>query len=88
MTRMIFCTKLKKEAAALDEPPYPTDLGEKIFSEISAEAWEMWLARQIMFINEYRLDLSEPKDRKFLMSEMKKFLFENQDNKPEGFIET
>jgi hypothetical protein len=83
----MYCHKLKKPAQALSKAPYPTALGQKIFEQISAEAWQLWLDRQTMFINEYRLDLSDPKSRQFLVESMQKFLFEDQDDKPEGFKE-
>lgn len=84
-TRLIHCAKLNKEAEGLTSPPYPGALGKKIFEEISQEAWQQWLGRQTMFINEYRLNLTEKEARDFLRVEMEKFLFSDEDNKPEGF---
>lgn len=86
MTRTIFCLKLQKETEALDFPPYPGELGKQIYQSISKEAWQLWLARQTMFINEYRLNMMEPKAREFLAEEMEKFLFGAEDNKPAGYI--
>lgn len=83
----IYCHKLKKNAEALPKAPYPNVLGQKIFEQISAPAWKMWLDRQTMFINEYRLDLADAEARKFLLTAMQKFLFEDDDAKPEGFKE-
>ena len=39
MTRMVHCIKLGKEAEGLDFPPYPGDLGKKIWEGVSKEAW-------------------------------------------------
>lgn len=86
MSRLIFCQKLKKEAEALSKPPFPNALGQKIYDMISAEAWQQWLNRQTMFINENRLNLLDPKAKTFLLEEMQKFLFESQDNKPSGYV--
>ncbi|MCD6047992.1 MAG: putative Fe(2+)-trafficking protein [Gammaproteobacteria bacterium] len=86
MTHNVFCQKLKKQAEGLDKAPFPNTLGQQIYNNISKEAWQQWLARQTMFINENRLNLLEPKAREFLMLEMKKFLFEDQDRKPEGYV--
>ena len=72
----IHCKKLKKEAEALDFPPMPGALGEKIMNEISQEAWKMWIGQQTILINEYRLVLTDPKAREFLRTEMDKFLFQ------------
>ena len=83
--RMIFCTKLNKEAEGLPNPPLPGELGKKIYLEISIEAWQLWLGHQTMIINEYRLSMSEPKSRIFLLQEMEKFLFGEGSEKPPGF---
>jgi len=88
MDRLIFCVKLQREAPGLVKPPYPGPLGQKIFTDVSAEAWALWLKQQTMFINEYRLNLLEVTAREFLNKEMNKFLFENDESsKPAGFVE-
>ena len=85
-TKMIFCVKLQKEAKGLDFPPYPGDLGKKIYSTICEEAWKMWLNHQTMLINEYKLSLIDPKAKTFLLQEMQKFLFEGGSDKPVGYV--
>ncbi|MDM8562576.1 oxidative damage protection protein [Candidatus Marithioploca araucensis] len=75
MTRMVNCVKLGKEAEGLKFPPYPGELGKKIYENISNEAWKMWVNQQTMLINEYRLSPVEPQARKMIEEEMKKFLF-------------
>lgn len=75
MSRMIHCTKLDKEAEGLDWQPYPGELGERIFAEISKPAWADWLEHQTRLINEYRMTPADPKARKFLEEEMEKFFF-------------
>lgn len=76
MTHTVFCNKLKKEALGLSFPPLPTALGEKIYREISKEAWNLWLKQQTMIINEKRLNLTDPKAREELTKAMERFLFE------------
>ena len=85
MTRIIQCKHLHKEAEGLERAPYPGTLGQEIFESISKEAWQLWLTQQTMLINEKRLNLIDPNVRKYLESEMKKFLFEGQTEKPEGY---
>lgn len=88
MSRMVVCVKLGKEAEGLSKPPFPGPLGLKIMEQVSQEAWRLWLARQTMFINEYRLNLLESTAREFLKTECQKFLFEkDQERVPEGFRE-
>lgn len=86
MTRIIHCSKLNKEAEGLDYPPYPGELGKKIYQQISKEAWQLWLGRQTMFINEYRLSMLDPKSRAFLATEMEKFLFSDTNETPPGYV--
>ncbi|MEM1243661.1 MAG: oxidative damage protection protein [Pseudomonadota bacterium] len=85
MSRNVFCLKLKKDLPGLDFSPYPGKLGEEIFNNISQQAWQLWLQRQTMFINEYRLNLADEKARKMLEDEMIKFLFEDVDEFPSGY---
>ena len=85
MARMVQCVMLKREAAGLDRPPYPGELGRRVYESVSREAWARWLQHQTMLINEYRLTPIEPKARKFLEAEMEKFFFGPGSSKPEGF---
>ncbi len=70
MTRMIHCVKLDKEAEGLERPTYPGDLGKRIYEQVSKEAWQMWLSRPSVLINEYRLTPIEPEACRFLVQEM------------------
>ncbi len=85
MTRKVNCVKLGKEAEGLDFPPYPGELGARIFENVSKEAWQMWIRQQTMLINEYRLTPVEPKARKFLEEQMEKFFFGEGSVVPEGY---
>ena len=78
MARTVQCVKLKKEAEGLAVPPYPGDLGVRIYKSVSKEAWQGWLKHQTMLINEYRLTAIEPKSRKFLEEQMDKFFFSEE----------
>ena len=75
MSRTIHCVILDKEAEGLDYAPYPGELGERIYNEVSKEAWQRWLGHQTMLINEYRLTPIEPEARAFLEKEMEKYFF-------------
>ena len=86
MTRTIYCLKLNTEAEGLDTPPFPGEQGLKIYENISKQAWQQWLAKQTMLINEGRLASYDPKARAFLAEERTKFLFEGNNEMPEGYI--
>lgn len=75
MSHEVFCSKLKKQAPGLSKAPYPGPLGERIYQEISQEAWSLWIQQQTILINEHQLKLNDPKSRSFLAEEMEKFLF-------------
>jgi Fe-S cluster biosynthesis and repair protein YggX len=85
MSKSLFCLKLKKEGVALSNPPYPGPLGQKIFENISEEAWRMWQTHQTMLINENRLSMISPEARQFLKDEMEKFLFGEGSEIPAGY---
>ena len=86
MSRMVECVKLGKQAEGLPRQPYPGELGKRIFENVSAEGWQLWLRQQTMLINEYRLSAMDPKAREFLQAEMEKFFFGEGSSAPEGFV--
>ena len=85
MSKMIFCCKLKQDAERMEKPPFPGSLGDRVFHEVSKQAWSMWLSHQTMLINEYRLNLVEAKSREFLKEELQKYFFGDGSEKPAGF---
>jgi len=80
------CVKLGREAEGLDRPTYPGELGQRIFEQVSKEAWQMWLKHQTILINEHRLSPIDPQARKFLEEEMEKFFFGGGAPLPGGFV--
>ncbi len=87
MSRTIFCCKLQRDAEGMNKAPFPGALGERLFNEVSKEAWSMWLSHQTMLINEYRLNLIEASAREFLKEELQKYFFGEGSTKPAGFTE-
>lgn len=75
MARMVNCVKLGHEAEGLDFPPMPGELGRKIFANVSKEAWQQWLRHQTMLVNENRLNLADPRARKYLAEQMERHFF-------------
>jgi Fe-S cluster biosynthesis and repair protein YggX len=86
MGRTVQCVLLGIESEGLDRPPYPGDLGQRIFDSVSKVAWQRWLAHQTMLINENRLTPIEPKAREFLEREMDKFFFGEGSERPDGYV--
>ncbi len=86
MTRRVLCVKLGVEADGLDAPPFPGEKGLEIFEKISKSAWQQWLSKQTMLINENKLASFDPKARAYLAEERTKFLFEDNNDMPEGYV--
>lgn len=86
MSRMVQCIKLKKELEGLEFPPYPGDIGTKIWQSISKEAWANWVDIQTRIVNENRLNLADARSRKYLTEQMQRYLFEDEDIEADGFV--
>ena len=88
MSRMVQCVYLKKEAEGLDFPPYPvqTPLGQRIWNEVSKEAFEAWKRHQTMLVNENRLNLADARARQYLSRQMEQFFFGNGVDQPQGYV--
>jgi Fe-S cluster biosynthesis and repair protein YggX len=67
--RIVHCRKLGKDLPGLKRPPYKNELGQKIFAEVSKEAWDMWLKDSVKYINTYRVDLASPEGQKFMFKQ-------------------
>ncbi len=86
MARMIHCIKLNKEAEGLDFPPYPGELGKRIYESVSKEAWAAWLKHQTMLVNENRLMLADARARKYLAQQMEKQFFGDGADAAVGYV--
>lgn len=85
MTRTVKCVKLGRELPGLDKPPFPGEIGERIYNNISQEAWDMWKEHQVLLINHNGLVLADPAARKFLAEQMEDFLFGSSAAMPAGW---
>lgn len=75
MARTVLCSKFKKELPGLEKPPFAGDMGKRIFESVSAEAWNQWSKDvQIKVLNEYRLNMGDPRDYQVLVDQMMRFL--------------
>lgn len=86
MARMVKCIKLGREAEGLDFPPYPGDLGKRLFENVSREAWAAWVRQQTMLVNENRLNLADPKARKYLAEQTEAHFFGAGADKAQGYV--
>ena len=73
MSRTVHCSRYQQDLTGLDQPPLPGPIGERIFNEVSAQAWQEWQELQTMLINEKHLSLMDPNTRKYLQAQMEHF---------------
>ena len=75
MARMVNCIKLGTEAEGLDFPPYPGELGKKLWESVSKQALADWMKQQTMLVNENRLNLADQRAREYLKRQMENHFF-------------
>ncbi|HET7034840.1 MAG TPA: oxidative damage protection protein [Thermomicrobiaceae bacterium] len=85
MARLVQCAKLGRELPGLERPPFPGQLGQRIYDEISSDAWDMWKEYQTILINHYALNPADAEDRALLRQQMDEFFFGEGARMPEGW---
>lgn len=85
MVRMVQCVKLGRELPGLAKPPFPGELGQRIYENISQQAWNMWPAQATIVINHYGLSMADPSAQQILMQQMEEFFFGADAQMPEGW---
>jgi Fe-S cluster biosynthesis and repair protein YggX len=83
---MVHCVKLGKEAEGLDRVPVKGPLGQRIYEQVSKEAWKQWVSHSTMLLNEYRLELGTPEASRIWLAELEKFFFGGGSSTPEGYV--
>ena len=85
-SRKVFCNKFQKEMPGLDSPPWPGELGQRIYENISAEAWKLWEERMKMILNEYRLMPWQKEAQDLVQKHMEDFFFGEWAALPPGYV--
>ncbi|MGD8515227.1 MAG: oxidative damage protection protein [Granulosicoccaceae bacterium] len=87
MARTVQCVVTNKQAEGLDKPPYPGELGQRIYDNVSKEGWQQWLERLTMIINENGLNTADPRSIEVIEMHMRGFFFKEGDmgQLPQGF---
>lgn len=85
--KLVYCVVLKQEAEALDAPPYPGELGQRVFANVSKDGWSQWLHRLTAIINENGLNTADPQTLPLIEKHMRGFFFGEGDYgaAPAGF---
>ncbi|GAB4270524.1 MAG: oxidative damage protection protein [Candidatus Thermofonsia bacterium] len=82
---VVDCVKLGRELPALERQPFPGELGERIFNNVSAQAWDMWQQQATILINHYGLNMADPNANAFLFEQMEEFFFGEGAQMPEDW---
>jgi Fe-S cluster biosynthesis and repair protein YggX len=82
--RMVKCVKLGQELPGLTAPPWPGELGQRIYEQVSAKAWKMWEDRMRMILNEYHLMPWQKEAQDMMARAMEEFLFGESGSLPPG----
>jgi Fe-S cluster biosynthesis and repair protein YggX len=85
---MVKCVKLGRESEGLGFKPFDDDLGERIYANVSMEAWRQWIEFSKKIVNEYRLDLVSPQAHKILREQMEQFFFGDGGQLPPEYVPT
>ena len=86
MAHTVQCVRLGREAEGLDKAPFKGELGQRVFDNVSKEAWRGWLEHSKMLINEFRLDLTSEQGQRIWMTECERYFFGEGSSKPPDFV--
>jgi Fe-S cluster biosynthesis and repair protein YggX len=84
--RMVQCVKFQKELPGLDEPPFNNELGQRVFQNVSKDAWKLWLEHMKMIVNEYRLNLIDRDAQRVIQQQMEEYFFGEGAALPPGYV--
>jgi Fe-S cluster biosynthesis and repair protein YggX len=86
MARMVKCVKLSQELPGLPFKPFDDELGQRIYDNVSMDAWLRWLEHSKMIVNEYRLDLTQKQAHDILRQQCEQFFFGEQAALPPDYV--
>jgi len=74
--RMVFCVKFRQELPGLQQAPFEGHpIGQRIYDNVSEQAWKLWLDQMRLILNEYRLNLADPQAQQALLQLMEQYFF-------------
>ena len=86
--RTVFCVKFQKELPGLDETPFDNDLGQRIYDNVSRDAWDLWKEHLKLILNEYRLNLATVEAQEIVMKQMEEYFFGEGAALPPDYVPT
>ena len=86
MPRMVKCAKLGKELPGIPYKPFNNELGQRIYDNVSMDAWRQWIEHSKMIVNEYRIDLASPQGQKLMLEQAEKYFFGEGAQMPPDYV--
>src|SRR4029453_15137417 len=84
--RMVPWAKFGKDPPGRDSPPWPGELGQRLYESVSVQAWKLWEERQKMILNEYRLMPWQKEAQELIGRHMEDFFFGASAALPPGYV--
>jgi Fe-S cluster biosynthesis and repair protein YggX len=84
--RTVMCVKFQKDLPGLDKSPWPGELGQRVFEQVSKDAWKLWEERMKMILNEYRLMPWQKEAQEIIAKQMEEFFFGDGAALPPGYV--
>jgi Fe-S cluster biosynthesis and repair protein YggX len=85
-SRMVMCVKFGRMMEGLDRVPWKGELGQRLYGNVSKEAWKMWIEHSKMIMNEYRLNPLDPQSQKIMEEQLEQFFYGEGAKLPEGYV--
>jgi Fe-S cluster biosynthesis and repair protein YggX len=83
---MVKCVKFGREMPGLDRVPWKGELGQRVYDNVSKEAWKLWVEHSKMLMNEFRLNPLDPNSQKVMGEQMEMFFFGEGAKLPESYV--
>ena len=84
--RTVRCVKFQKDLPGLHDQPWPGELGQRIYDNVSVDAWRLWEERMKMILNEYRLMPWQKEAQELVAKHMEDFFFGEGASLPPGYV--
>jgi Fe-S cluster biosynthesis and repair protein YggX len=83
---IVHCAKLGKDLPGLDETPFDHPLGQRIYDNVSKQAWDMWKEHLKMIINEFRLNPATLEAQEMILKQMEAYFFGEGGQAPPDYV--
>ena len=83
---IVHCVKLGKDLPGLAETPFDHPLGQRIYDNVSQQAWNMWKEHLKMIINEFRLNPATMEAQEMILKQMEAYFFGEGGVKPPDYV--